>query len=96
MGAARYDQDGAEDAPSPDTSAVKAAAAAMRARFMDSRGHECPQGYALDFGVLADGRTALVEANDGWSLGLYGGSRSITPSTYLQLLWDRWQQICEA
>jgi len=50
-----------------------------------------PAGYALDFGVLDDGRTALVEMNDGWALGLYRGS--VRPCDYAQLLYARWIEI---
>ena len=31
-------------------------------------------GYGLDLGVLSSGQTALVERNDGFSLGSYGNS----------------------
>lgn len=30
------------------------------------------RAYTLNFGVLEDGRTALVEVNDGLSFGCYG------------------------
>lgn len=40
--------------------------------------------FALEVGRLADGRCAVVEVNDGWSLG---------PGDYLQFLWARWQQM---
>jgi hypothetical protein len=48
-----------------------------------------PRGYALDIGVLADGRTALIEANDAWALGNYG----LLPAAYAQLLRARWNEI---
>jgi hypothetical protein len=31
-----------------------------------------PRGWCLDFGVTDDGKTLLVEANDGYSIGNYG------------------------
>ena len=36
-----------------------------------------PAGYAADFGVTRDGRTLLVEINDGYSLGCYGLQRNL-------------------
>ena len=32
---------------------------------------EAPAGYALDVGVLSDGRAALVEVNEGYAIGFY-------------------------
>lgn len=34
--------------------------------------NSAPAGYVADFGVTSDGRTLLVEVNDGYSLGPYG------------------------
>lgn len=51
-----------------------------------------PQGYALDVGVLGDGRTALVEVNDGFSLGAYPGT---PPDLYTALLQARWRELVE-
>lgn len=48
-----------------------------------------PRGYALDFGVLSTGETALVEANDAFSLGAY----KISASDYTDLLFERWQEL---
>lgn len=48
-----------------------------------------PAGYAADFGVTSDGRTLLVEVNDGYSLGPYG----LWPDLYAQLLSARWAQM---
>jgi hypothetical protein len=48
-----------------------------------------PCGYALDIGVMADGRTALIEANDAWALGNYG----LLPKEYSRLLRRRWDEI---
>ena len=31
-----------------------------------------PAGYSIDFGLTDDGRTLLIEVNDGYSLGCYG------------------------
>lgn len=48
-----------------------------------------PAGYGIDFGVLDDGRTALVEANDGYALGAY----EIAAEPYADLLLARWAQL---
>lgn len=86
LGVARYDPEGADDAPAPDAEVVRQAVQAMAAT--DGGGL---RSFGLDIGVLADGRTALVECNDAWALGLYG--RSVEPRQYLQMLWARWQQL---
>jgi hypothetical protein len=64
----------------PDPAVVRAAVAAY---------DPCPAGYTLDFGVLADGRTALVEVNDGFSFGCYG----LSPYTHAHLLTARWREL---
>lgn len=48
-----------------------------------------PAGYSIDFGVTSDGRTLLIECNDGWSLGNYG----LNDVTYSTLLAKRWIQL---
>lgn len=48
-----------------------------------------PAGYGIDFGVLSDGRTVLVEANDGYSLGSY----SLNSVDYTRLLEARWAEL---
>lgn len=50
---------------------------------------DAPAGYSLDVGRTADGRTLLVEVNDGYSLGAYG----LTPLSYAKLLSARWAQM---
>lgn len=51
-----------------------------------------PAGYGLDVGVSAiDGKTYLVEVNDGWALGFYKGACS--PWNYLKLLQARWAEM---
>lgn len=64
----------------PDTELIKA-------MVDDYRG--APAGYSLDVGVLQDGRTVLVECNDGWSLGNYG----LDPNLYVRLLVARWREL---
>lgn len=48
-----------------------------------------PVGYGIDFGVLTDGRTVLVEVNDGYSLSPYG----LESTEYAELLEARWLQL---
>jgi hypothetical protein len=50
---------------------------------------QAARGYGIDFGVLRDGRTALVEVNDGFALGAYG----LAPKDYVELLVARWEQL---
>lgn len=83
VGRGRYD-DRSDDAPAPDESVVNECISAM--------GLAHP--YTLDFGVLRTGQTALVEANDAWSIGLY--ENALTPRQYLQFLADRWASIFAA
>lgn len=49
-----------------------------------------PAGYALDVGVTGNGRTLLVELNDGYALGSYG----LPPVEYARLLEARWDELC--
>ena len=48
-----------------------------------------PAGCAMDFGVTDDGRTLLIEINDGFSLGTYG----IEDTLYAKLLTARWAEL---
>ena len=48
-----------------------------------------PAGCAMDFGVTDDGRTLLVEVNDGFSLGSYG----LEDTLYAKLLTARWAEL---
>lgn len=49
-----------------------------------------PAGWALDVGLLDDGRLVLVEANDGWALGLYNGCPRLA---YLDVIAARWTEL---
>lgn len=51
-----------------------------------------PRGCSLDFGVTSDGRTLLVETNDGYALGNYG----MTDTLYAQMLEARWEELTRA
>lgn len=48
-----------------------------------------PLSCCLDVGVTIDGRTILIEANDGFAMGNYG----LSARKYAELLRDRWNQI---
>ena len=52
-------------------------------------GDQAPAGYGIDFGILSDGRTVLVEVNEGYSLGSYG----LNSVEYAELLEARWQEL---
>lgn len=47
------------------------------------------RAYAADFGLLSDGRTALVELNDAWGLGSWG----LDPDVYTSLIMTRWREL---
>ena len=48
-----------------------------------------PHGYAIDFGLTRDGRTLLIEVNDGYALGCYG----LFSIDYAKLLSARWSEL---
>ena len=50
---------------------------------------KAPAGCALDFGVTEDGRTLLIEVNDGMALGCYG----LPGEAYARLLSARWAEL---
>lgn len=50
-----------------------------------------PAGYAVDFGLTSDGRTLLIEVNDGYALGCYG----LFSIDYAKLLSARWAELTE-
>lgn len=58
----------------------------IRATVRDYAG--APAAYGLDFGVTASG-SLLVEANDAYSLGLYG----LPPPVYADMLAARWAEL---
>lgn len=49
------------------------------------------KAYCLDVGVLSTGETALIEVNDGFSVGMYGMSKEL----YAELLQTRWKELVE-
>lgn len=46
-------------------------------------------GYSLDFGVMGDGQTALIEMNDGINLSNYG----LPAEEYVRLHAARWKEL---
>lgn len=67
----------------PDMNVVNDAVATLEAS------GQAPAGYGIDFGVLAGGETALVELNDGFSLGSYG----LDDDAYAEVIMARWLQL---
>ncbi|MEV6279383.1 ATP-grasp domain-containing protein [Nocardia sp. NPDC051832] len=66
-----------------DLTVVESAVAAY------GRSGTAPSAYGIDFGVLASGATALVEANDGYALGAY----AIAADQYTELVLRRWREL---
>jgi ATP-grasp domain, R2K clade family 3 len=81
IGYARYDQSENDDVPEPDKGEV--------GRCIKDLG--IGHAYALDMGVLSSGDTALVEVNDAWAIGLYGGA--MKPLEYVKFLVSRWKSL---
>lgn len=50
---------------------------------------DAPMGYAIDYGVTQDGKTVVVEINDGYAVGAYG----MAPVYYANLIAARWDEI---
>lgn len=51
--------------------------------------NDVPHACTLDFGVTKDGKTLLIEANDGFAFGGYG----LGSITYARMLDARWRQV---
>lgn len=83
VGARRYAGDAAV---LPDEQVVRAAVDSLLAS------GEAIAGFGIDFGVLASGETALVEMNDGFSLGSYG----LDDALYADLTIARWCELTGA
>lgn len=81
VGSARYDPDGPDDICAPQEQEVL--------RCVQDLAIEHP--YAIDFGVLTNGESALVEINDAWSIGLYAGA--LSARDYYAFLQQRWNNL---
>ena len=79
VGFAKY---GGDRSVRPDESQIAAAVAAYQP--------VAPAGYAIDFGVLGTGETALVEVNDGFSVGAYD---DVPAKDYFEMVAVRWEQL---
>lgn len=64
----------------PDPAIVRAAV---------ERYDDCPAAYVIDFGVLRDGRTVMIEVNDGFSFGCYG----LDSFEHARMLEARWREM---
>ena len=47
------------------------------------------RAYCIDFGVLDDGRTVVVEVNDSFAMGCYG----LHPPAYARMIEYRWEEL---
>lgn len=74
---------GGDAAVALDLGTVRAALATFQAS------GEAPAAYGIDFGVLSTGDTALIEFNDGYSLGAY----DVPATVYTDLLLTRWKEL---
>lgn len=54
-----------------------------------SRHNLSEQSYTLDFGIMDDGETFLIEVNDGWAIGNYG----LPPLKYYNFVKNRFLQL---
>lgn len=48
-----------------------------------------PAGFGMDFGLTKDGRTLLIEVNDGYAMGHYG----LQAIDYAKLISARWHEM---
>lgn len=54
--------------------------------------HKIPlDAYSIDFGVMSDGTTTIVEVNDSYSLGYYG----LNHVSYAKMICTRWCQLTD-
>lgn len=72
---------GGDRSRTPDHDVIRAAVKAYAS---------APSGYAIDFGVLDTGETALVEANDGFSVGAYD---DVPAKDYWDMIATRWIEL---
>lgn len=80
VGYSRYD-DG-DDEATADDNIVKQMVACYTGQ---------PVGYTIDVGIV-DGKTQLIEVNDGWAIGLYPWG-TMTNESYVELITKRWAEI---
>jgi hypothetical protein len=80
----RFADHGGDRGVNPDEDVVKAAVAEL------VRAGRAAAGFVIDFGVTTDGRTALIEMNDGFSFGAYDG---VSAETYWRVTAARWREL---
>lgn len=68
----------------PEFSIIQSAVAALTRAPEEGRA-----GYAIDFGVLTTGETALIEMNDGFAVGAY----RIGAQDYAAMVIARWKEL---
>jgi hypothetical protein len=83
----RFADHGGERSAEPDYAAISEAVAQL------VHGGRAPAGFVIDFGVTADGLTALVEVNDGFSFGAYDG---VSGEVYWAVTAARWQELVKS
>jgi len=92
LGMAQYDE-GYPDLPGIEPLTLDESRVREMVRVYQANG--APAGYGLDVGVSdEDGRTLLVEVNDGWALGYYPWG-TLKPREYLRLLLARWEELAQ-
>lgn len=80
----RFVDHGGDRAVAPNFDAIRQAVA----QFAISG--RAPAGFVIDFGVTNDGRTALIEVNDGFSFGAYDG---MSAEVYWTVTAARWNEL---
>lgn len=55
------------------------------------RNTHMPVAYTIDVGILSNGKTVLIECNDGFALGNYG----LPARKYAEMNRDRWYQMIQ-
>jgi len=80
----RFADHGGDRSVVPDGGVIHAAVAQLVAAGV------APAGFVIDFGVLKSGQTALIEMNDGFSFGAYGG---VSARTYWAVAGARWREL---
>ena len=60
-------------------------------KYLDDTG-ESHVAYAIDFGVLSTGQTALIEMNDAFAVGAY---KNISAKDYIDMTMTRWKELME-
>jgi hypothetical protein len=83
----RFADHGGDRGIKPDLEVIDEAVA------LHTRSGNAPAGYVIDFGVTVDGRTALIEVNDGFSFGAYDG---LAASIYWEVTAARWRELLAA